>query len=81
MSPPSTHFLKCWGEASALLRHWFQYSVLKNIATCAVDFGCLKWVQAGISCVRGVVDAGTVAKADDNWNMKICNKKQNTDTP
>jgi len=29
-------------------------SVLKNVARCAVDFGCLNWVQAGIGCGSGV---------------------------
>ena len=38
-----------------------------------MDFGGLKWVQAGIDCGSGV---GVGVKADDNWNVKMCNKKQ-----
>ena len=41
-----------------------------------MDFGCLKWTEAGIGCGRGV----GVVKTDDNWNMKICNKKQTKET-
>jgi hypothetical protein len=64
-----THF------SNALLRPWFQCSLLKNVARWVVDFEGLKWVQAGIDCEAGLVCSLEV-KPDDNWNMQICNKKQ-----
>ena len=46
--PLSTHF------PSALLRPWFQCSLVTNVARWVVDCGGLKWVQAGIDCGSGV---------------------------
>ena len=40
-----------------------------------MDFGGLKWVLDGIGCGNGV-GVGPRVEADDNWNMKIYNKKQ-----
>jgi hypothetical protein len=37
--------------------------------------GDLKCVQAGIGCGSGVGVYSLEVKADDNWNMNICNKK------
>ena len=40
-----------------------------------MNFGGLKWVLDGIGCGNGV-GVGPRVQADDNWNMKIYNKKQ-----
>jgi hypothetical protein len=37
--------------------------------------GDLKCVQAGIGCGSEVGVYSLEVKADDNWNMNICNKK------
>ena len=61
--PLSTHF------PSALLRPWFQCSLFKNVAKASNGSRLALIVEAGLVCSLGV-------KTDDNWNMKICNKKQ-----
>ena len=70
--PPTnirTHFPKCWG-ASALLRPWFQCSVFKEM----YRYAQYTSEPSNGSRLALVVEAGL--KADDNWNMKICNNQQ-----